>query len=45
MELIDRMQTLNDQLEQALRTLRRNGNAYAQAEKDYKEAVSKKHLN
>lgn len=44
MDLIDDLQTKNVQLEQALRTLRTNGIALAQAEKDYKEAVSKEAL-
>ena len=44
MDLLDDLQTKNAQLEQALRTLRTNGMAYAQAEKDYKEAVSKEAL-
>ena len=44
-DLIDRIQQMNSQLEQALRTLRSNGIALAQAEKNYKEAVSKEAIN
>lgn len=44
MDLIDDLQTKNVQLEQALRTLRTNGIALAEAEKSYKEAVSKEAL-
>lgn len=44
MDLIDDLQTKNVQLEQALRTLRANGTALAEAEKNYKEAVSKEAL-
>lgn len=44
MDLIDDLQTKNVQLEQALRTLRTNGIALAEAEKNYKEAVSKEAL-
>lgn len=44
MELWQELQLKNNQLEQALRTLRQNGIALAQAEKDYKEAVSKEVL-
>ena len=43
-DLIDELQTKNAQLEQALRTLRKNGVAFAEAEKNYKEAVSKEAL-
>jgi len=43
-DLIDKLQVMNDQLDQALRTLRTNGIALAQAEKNYKEAVSKEAL-
>ena len=41
---MDDLNTKNAQLEQALRTLRSNGNALAAAERDYKEAVSKEAL-
>lgn len=44
MELLDELQTKMSHLDQALRTLRQNGIAKAQAEKDYKEAVSKECL-
>ena len=44
MDLETRLSILDKQLDQALRTLRINGNAYAEAEKNYKEAVSKKAL-
>lgn len=43
-DLIDEIQTKSNQLDQALRTLRSNGIALAQAEKDYKEAVTKEAL-
>ena len=43
-DLIDKIQTMNNQLDQALRTLRTNGIALAEAEKNYKEAVSKEAL-
>lgn len=43
-DLNDELQTKNKQLEQALSTVRANGIAYAQAEKEYKEAVSKESL-
>ena len=43
-DLIDDLQTKNAHLEQALRTLRKNGIALAEAEKNYKEAVSKEAL-
>lgn len=44
LDLIDELQTKNTQLDMALRTYRQNGIALAQAEKDYKEAVSKEAL-
>lgn len=43
-DLIDKIQMMNNQLDQALRTLRTNGIALAEAEKNYKEAVSKEAL-
>ena len=43
-DLIDKIQVMNNQLDQALRTLRTNGIALAEAEKNYKEAVSKEAL-
>lgn len=43
-DLIDDLQTKNMHLEQALRTLRKNGVALAEAERKYKEAVSKEAL-
>ena len=43
-DLIDDLQTKNMHLEQALRTLRTNGIALAEAERKYKEAVSKEAL-
>ena len=43
-DLIDDLQTKNMHLEQALRTLRSNGVALAEAERKYKEAVSKEAL-
>lgn len=43
-DLMDDLNVKNNQLEQALRTLRSNGNALAAAERDYKEAVSKEAL-
>ena len=43
-DLINDLQTKNAHLEQALRTLRKNGIALAEAEKNYKEAVSKEAL-
>ena len=44
MELIDEIQLKNKQLAQALKELRPYGIALAEAEKTYKEAVSKKAL-
>lgn len=44
MELLDELQTKMSHLDQALRTLRKNGIAKAEAERDYKEAVSKECL-
>ena len=44
MELLDELQLKSSQLDQALKTLRRNGNALAQAERDYKEMVTKEVL-
>ena len=41
MELWQELEIKNKQLEQALRTVRQNGIALAEAEKNYKEAVSK----
>ena len=43
-DLIDEINLKNKQLDQALKTLRANGNALAVAEKEYKEAVSKEAL-
>ena len=43
-DLIDDLQVKNMHLEQALRTLRTNGIALAEAERKYKEAVSKEAL-
>ena len=43
-DLIDKLQVMNSQLDQALRTYRTNGIALAEAEKNYKEAVSKEAL-
>ena len=43
-DLMDDLNVKNNQLEQALRTLRSNGIALANAEKEYKEAVSKESL-
>ena len=43
-DLIDKLQIMNNQLDQALKTLRTNGIALAEAEKNYKEAVSKEAL-
>ena len=43
-DLVDKIQMMNNQLDQALRTLRTNGIALAEAEKNYKEAVSKEAL-
>ena len=44
MELIDELGTRMAHLDQALRTLRANGIAYAEAEKNYKEMVSKESM-
>lgn len=44
MELLDELEVMNRQLNEALRTMRQNGIAKAQAEKDYKEMVSKESL-
>ena len=44
MELLDDLQIKTSQLDQALRTLRKNGIALAEAEKEYKEMVSKEVL-
>lgn len=44
MELWQELEVKNKQLEQALRTVRQNGIALAEAEKNYKEAVSKEAL-
>lgn len=44
MELLDELQVKMSHLDQALSTLRINGIAKAQAERDYKEAVSKECL-
>lgn len=44
MELWEELDIKNRQLDQALLTLRKNGIALAEAEKDYKEAVSKECL-
>ena len=44
MELLDELQQKNRQLDMALRTYRQNGIALAQAERDYKEAVTKESL-
>lgn len=43
-DLMSQIQVLNKQLDQALLTLRQNGTALAQSEKNYKEAVSKEAL-
>ena len=43
-DVVDDLQTKNMHLEQALRTLRSNGVALAEAERKYKEAVSKEAL-
>ena len=43
-DLIDEIQIKGKQLDQALRTLRTNGIALAEAEKNYKEAVTKEAL-
>lgn len=44
MELLDELSIKMSHLDRALKTLRKNGIAKAQAEKDYKEAVSKECL-
>lgn len=44
MELYQELQVKSAQLDQALKTLRQNGIALAQAERDYKEMVSKEVL-
>ena len=44
MELLEELAVMNRQLDEALRTLRQNGVAKAQAEKEYKEMVSKESL-
>ena len=44
MELLEELAIKNKQLDLALSTFRKNGIALAQAEKDYKEAVSKEAL-
>lgn len=44
MELWQELEIKNKQLEQALRTVRQNGIALAEVEKNYKEAVSKEAL-
>ena len=44
MELWEELKTKNAQLETALRTYRQNGIALAEAERNYKEAVSKEVL-
>lgn len=44
MELLDELAVMNRQLDEALKTLRQNGIAKAQAEKEYKEMVSKESL-
>lgn len=44
MELIDELGTRMAHLDQALRTLRANGISYAEAEKNYKEMVSKESM-
>lgn len=44
MELLEELAVMNRQLDEALRTLRQNGIAKAQAEKEYKEMVSKESL-
>lgn len=44
MELIDELGTRMAHLDQALRTLKANGIAYAEAEKNYKEMVSKESM-
>lgn len=44
MELLDELAVMNRQLDEVLKTLRQNGIAKAQAEKEYKEMVSKESL-
>lgn len=44
MELYERLEVLNRQLDEALRTYRQNGIALAEAERSYKEAVTKEAL-
>lgn len=44
MELLEELATLNRQLDEALKNFRPNGIAKAQAEKEYKEMVSKESL-
>lgn len=44
MELWEELEVKNKQLDQALKTLRQNGIALAEAERNYKEAVSKEVL-
>lgn len=44
MDLLEDLQVKSSQLEQALRTLRQNGIALAEAERNYKEMVSKEVL-
>lgn len=44
MELYEELQVKSSQLDQALKTLRLNGIALAEAEKEYKEMVSKEVL-
>ena len=44
MELLEELVTLNRQLDEALKNFRPNGIAKAQAEKEYKEMVSKESL-
>lgn len=44
MELLEELQVKSSQLDTALRTLRQNGIALAEAEKEYKEMVSKEVL-
>ena len=44
MELLDEINVKGTQLDQALRTLRQHGIALAEAERKYKEAVSKEAL-
>lgn len=44
MELLEELRIKNNQLDQALKTYRQNGIALAEAEKEYKEMVSKEVL-